>query len=103
MILFIEGQPKRRERYGATGLLLLAIPMLFSMERRKYEEAGSLIKQAFAIDPENSMAAAWVAHWHLFYVGQGWAQDTEQALATVRHVAIGWVLPGVGRQWPQLG
>jgi tetratricopeptide (TPR) repeat protein len=88
VILFIEGQPKRRERFGATGLLLLAIPLLYSMERRKYEEGGNLIKQAYALDPGNSMAAAWVALWHLFYVGQGWAEDTQETLATVREYAL---------------
>src|ERR1700736_5798320 len=75
VILHIEGQPKRRERYGATGLLLLAIPLTFSMERRQYEEAGRLIQQALALEPDNAMAEAWAAHWHLFYGGQGWAKD----------------------------
>jgi DNA-binding SARP family transcriptional activator len=88
IILFIEGQPKRRERYGATGLLLLAIPLIFSMERRKYEAAGELISRALEIDPENSMARAWAAHWHLFYVGQGWARDTDRTLAAVRDHAL---------------
>jgi TolB-like protein/Tfp pilus assembly protein PilF len=88
VILFIEGRPKRREHYGATGLLLLAMPMIFSMERKKYEDAGELIRRALEIDPDNSMAAAWAAHWHLFYVGQGWAEDTEQALAKVREYAL---------------
>ena len=45
--LDIEGQPKRREHYGATGLLLLAIPLIFSMERSKFEEAGELIRRRF--------------------------------------------------------
>jgi TolB-like protein/Tfp pilus assembly protein PilF len=88
VIMFIEGRPKRREHYGATGLLLLAMPMIFSMERKKYEEAGELIMRALEIDPDNSMAAAWAAHWHLFYVGQGWAKDTEQTLAKVREYAL---------------
>jgi tetratricopeptide (TPR) repeat protein len=87
VILSIEGQPNRRDRFGATGMLLLAIPLLYSMERRKYEEAGELIKKAYAREPENSMTAAWVAHWHLFYVGQGWAQDTAETLAVVREYA----------------
>jgi DNA-binding SARP family transcriptional activator len=75
VILHIEGQPKRREHYGATGLLLLAIPLTFSMERKQYEEAGRLIQQALALEPHNAMVEAWAAHWHLFYSGQGWAKD----------------------------
>ena len=78
IILFIEGQPNRREHYGATGLLLLAIPLIFSMERKKYEEAGGLIGRALEIEPDNAMVAAWAAHWHLFYAGQGWSQDVER-------------------------
>ena len=88
VILFIEGQPKRRAQYGATGLLLLAMPMIFSMERKKYEEAGELIRRAIEIDSTSSMAAAWMAYWHLFYVGQGWAKDTEQTFAQVREHAL---------------
>jgi DNA-binding SARP family transcriptional activator/TolB-like protein len=78
VILHIEGHPKRREHYGATGLLLLAIPMIFSMERPQYEEAGRLIQHALALEPDNAMAEAWAAHWHLFYSGQGWAKDYDK-------------------------
>jgi DNA-binding SARP family transcriptional activator/TolB-like protein/Tfp pilus assembly protein PilF len=88
VILHIEGQPKRRERYGATGLLLLAIPLTFSMERRQYEEAGQLIHKAIALEPDNAMAEAWAAHWHNFYIGQGWAKDIDKANAEVQQHAL---------------
>jgi TolB-like protein len=88
IILFIEGQPKRREHYGATGLLLLAIPLIFSMERRKYEEAGRLIGRALEIEPDNAMVAAWAAHWHLFYAGQGWAQNVERTYEITQSFAL---------------
>jgi TolB-like protein len=82
VILFIEGQPNRPERYGATGLLLLAIPQLYSMERERFERAGVLIHEAMEIDPKNAMAPAWAAIWHIARVGQGWAQDIAGGLAT---------------------
>jgi len=88
IILFIEGQPRRREHYGATGLLLLAIPLIFSMERRKYEKAGRLIREALALEPDNSMVAAWSAHWHCFYVGQGWAKDVKETYAITEEHAL---------------
>jgi DNA-binding SARP family transcriptional activator/TolB-like protein len=88
VILHIEGQPKRRERYGATGLLLLAIPMTFSMKREQYEEAGRLIQQALALEPDNAMVEAWAAHWHLFYIGQGWAKDLDKATGEVMRHAL---------------
>ena len=61
VILFIEGQPRRRERYGATGLLLRAIPLMYSMQEDQFHEAGELISQALEMDPEDAMAAAWAA------------------------------------------
>jgi TolB-like protein len=82
VILFIEGQPNRRQHYGATGLLLLALPLLFSVEREKFERAGVLIHRAMEIDPKNAMAPAWAAFWHLNRVGQGWTQDNAATLAT---------------------
>jgi DNA-binding SARP family transcriptional activator/Tfp pilus assembly protein PilF len=87
VILFIEGQPKRREHYGATGLLLLAMPLMYSLERKKYEEAGKLIESALAIDPNNAMVSAWAAHWQIYYVGQGWAQDGARALTLAQEHA----------------
>jgi len=88
VILFIEGQPNRREHYGATGLLLLAIPMLHSMEREKFERAGVLIHRAMEIDPRNAMARAWAALWHIARVGQGWAQDIAGTLATAEKLCL---------------
>jgi tetratricopeptide (TPR) repeat protein len=88
IILFIEGQRQRREQYGATGLLLLAIPLMYSMERAKYEEAGNLISRALAIDPENAMVAAWAAYWQVFHVGQGWAKDVDRAMAAAEDFAL---------------
>jgi DNA-binding SARP family transcriptional activator len=88
VILHIEGQPKRGERYGAPNLLLLAIPLTFSMERRQYEEAGRLIQRALALEPDNAMAEAWAAHWHLFYGGQGWAKDFDKINERAQHHAL---------------
>ena len=88
VILFIEGQPNRREHYGATGLLLLAIPLLHSMEREKFERAGVFIHEAMEIDPHNAMAPAWAALWHIARVGQGWAQDIPETLATAETLCL---------------
>jgi len=88
IILFIEGQPNRREHYGATGLLLLAIPLLYSMDRDKFEHAGELIHRAMEIDPHNAMALAWAAFWRISLVGQGWAQDIVATLATAETLCL---------------
>jgi TolB-like protein len=78
---FFDGHPRQRRRNGATGLLLLAIPLMSSMERRKYEEAGRLIDRALEIEPDNAMAAAWAAFWQVLNFGQGWTQDFVRASA----------------------
>ena len=88
VIFHIEGQPKRRQHYGATGLLLLAIPMTFSMEREQYQEAGRLIQHALALEPDNAMAEAWAAHWHLYYGGQGWSKDFDKTNEQVQQHAL---------------
>jgi DNA-binding SARP family transcriptional activator/TolB-like protein/Tfp pilus assembly protein PilF len=88
VILFIEGQQRRREHSGATGSLFHAIPLMYSMEREKFEEAGNLIRQAIEKDPNNAMAAAWGALWQVFAVGQGWQQNIEQALATAQALCL---------------
>jgi DNA-binding SARP family transcriptional activator len=88
IILFIEGRPKRRERYGATGLLFLAIPLIYSMEREKFQQAGELIQRALGIEPENSMAVTLLAYWHLWHVGQGWTTDGARTLSTVETLCL---------------
>ncbi len=88
VILYIEGQPKRRERYGATGLLMQAIPLMYSMEREKYARAGDYIRSALESDPENAMAAAWAAHWEIFLAGQGWTQDVDGTFRNARELAL---------------
>jgi len=88
VILFIEGQPKRRRQYGGTGLLLRAMPLMHSMERDKYEEAGELIARALKEDPDNAMILAWAAHWQVYHVGQGWSQNPGKAFAAAQKYAL---------------
>lgn len=88
VILFIEGQPKRSQRSGATGLVLQAIPLMYSLEREKYEEAGRLIDEALKSDPSNAKALSWAAYWYVWYMGQGWAHDAERSLAKAQDLAL---------------
>ena len=88
VILFIEGQPRRKERYGATGLLFPAIPLIYSMERSKFHEAGRLIERAIAIEPDNAMALTWSAYWHLWNAGQSWTPDFAAALSKAEELCL---------------
>jgi DNA-binding SARP family transcriptional activator/Tfp pilus assembly protein PilF len=88
VILFIEGQQRKSQQLDADGLVLKAIPLMYSMERDKYEAAGRLIAEAVKADDSNANALAWAAYWQVWYVGQGWADDPSQALATAQHHAV---------------
>jgi TolB-like protein/Tfp pilus assembly protein PilF len=88
VILFIEGQPKRKERYGATGLLFLAIPLIYSMERNKFQRAGEMIERALGIEPDNTMAVTLAAYWHLWHIGQGWTPDVERTASIVEKFCL---------------
>jgi tetratricopeptide (TPR) repeat protein len=87
-IPYIEGERKSHDRYGTAGFLRRAIPLMFSMEREKYGQAGQLINRALEIDPDNSDVAAWAARWRHFRICQGWAQHTMQEFATVGGYAL---------------
>jgi tetratricopeptide (TPR) repeat protein len=80
-ILFLDGQPKRRTSDRSTDILHHATPLMYSMERRKYEEAGRLLNRALELEPDNATVVAWTGYWQVFHVGQGWAHDIAAASA----------------------
>jgi DNA-binding SARP family transcriptional activator/tetratricopeptide (TPR) repeat protein len=71
----------------AQNLLLQAIPAIYRLERTSFLAAGRLLEDALAADPGNSGAHAWYAYWHMFLVGQGWAQDPEVATRRAAELA----------------
>jgi DNA-binding SARP family transcriptional activator/TolB-like protein len=66
---------------SAYELVLRAIPAIYRLEREAFLEAGQLLTQAIAREPNNATAHAWFAYWHVFLVGEGWAEDQGAALA----------------------
>jgi DNA-binding SARP family transcriptional activator/TolB-like protein len=88
LILFIEGQPKRRDKAGATSLIMQAMPMIYSWEREKFEKAGQLINEALRIEPDNAMVLAWAAHWRMSHVGQAWTKNAARELETAEQLCI---------------
>lgn len=55
-------------------LVLQAVPAIYRLERGGFHAAGQMLETALASDPGNAVAHAWYAYWHLFLVGQGWAE-----------------------------
>ena len=91
LILFIEGDPNRRPRstaLEATQLVLRAIPMLYSFDHARFDEAGQMLRTALDRDPGNAMAAAWSAYWHLFNIGQGWSKDGAQSMRLLEEQSL---------------
>jgi DNA-binding SARP family transcriptional activator/TolB-like protein len=82
-ILLIEAQritARPPQDPTAYDLVLRSIPLLNRMEQAPFIEAGALLRQAIALEPDYAAAYAWYAYWHVFLVGQGWAPDPQQAM-----------------------
>lgn len=68
-------------------LLRQAVPALYCLEPRAFMAAGRLLERAAALDPDDALAHAWAAQWHLFCVGQGWAADPGASMRRARDFA----------------
>lgn len=82
-ILLIEAKRSAsRPPIDATAydLVLRAIPLIGRMERSAFMQAGEYLSHAIELEPDYAAAYAWYAYWHIFYVGQGWADDPRQMM-----------------------
>jgi TolB-like protein len=68
-------------------LLLRAIPAVYRLDETGFREAGALLEQALAIGPSSAGCHSWLAHWYLFLVGQGWAQDRAKAAERAEYLS----------------
>ena len=81
-ILLIEGRraaarsPKEASAYD---LMLRALPLIVRLRRDEFKQAGTLLEQALALEPDYAAAHAWRAYWLAFSVGQGWSGDPDAA------------------------
>ena len=72
---------------GAYELVLRAISRIHLLDRRSFMEAGDLLTRAIELEPDYSPAYSWLALWHVFLVGQGWARDPRASIARAGDVA----------------
>ncbi|HEY2131618.1 MAG TPA: BTAD domain-containing putative transcriptional regulator [Acetobacteraceae bacterium] len=89
-ILLIEAQRiSARPSHDATAydLVLRAIPLISRLEKPLFMEAGELLRQAVAQEPEYAAAHAWFAYWHMFLVGQSWTLDKAGTMAEAGRLA----------------
>ena len=83
---------ERLRRLGIEGdagyvLMLRAISLIHLLDRRSFTEAGELLSRVIELEPEYSSAYSWLALWHVFLVGQGWARDPRASTARAGEVA----------------
>jgi DNA-binding SARP family transcriptional activator/TolB-like protein len=89
-ILLIEAQriaARPTADPSANDLLLRAISLLGRLERPLFMQAGELLRQSIALEPDYAAVHAWYAYWYIFYVGQGWASDIEAGMAEAGRLA----------------
>jgi DNA-binding SARP family transcriptional activator/TolB-like protein len=89
-ILLIEAQRvAARPSHDATAydLMLRALPLLGRLERPLFMQAGDLLRQAIAQEPDYAAAHAWYAYWQIFLVGQAWTKDPAAAMAEAGRIA----------------
>ncbi len=87
LLLWEEGRSRAGADPTARRLLREALPGLLRLDRAAFAHAGVLLDNARRLDPENASVHAWLAHWHLFAVGQGWTEDPAGAARQVRSLA----------------
>jgi DNA-binding SARP family transcriptional activator/TolB-like protein len=89
-ILLIEAKRSAsRPPLDATAydLVLRAIPLIGRMERGPYMMAGEYLARAIELEPDYAAAHAWYAYWHIFLVGQGWAEDPQASMEEAGELA----------------
>jgi nitrogen-specific signal transduction histidine kinase/TolB-like protein/ActR/RegA family two-component response regulator len=89
-VLLREGErAAARPQISATSheLVLRAIPAIYRLDEGGFRQAGEWLEEALRVAPENASAHAWLAHWHLFLVGQGWAHDPHGATRRAGYLA----------------
>jgi DNA-binding SARP family transcriptional activator len=88
VIIYIEGPKKTYEDDDALGCVMRALPLMHTMERPQFEQAGVLIRRALELEPNSSVVLSWAAYWHVFYIGQNWSRDAEQETRTALDYAL---------------
>ena len=84
LLVWQERRARGPAHPGAERLLRAALPGLLRLDRAAFASAGKLLESARGLDPDHAGVHAWLAHWHLFAVGQGWAEHPAAAGHAVR-------------------
>lgn len=94
-ILAVEGERAAAgplQTAPACGLVLSALPLMKSLDRTRFAEAGSYLAGAIERAPDYSPAYTWYAFWHVLLVDQGWAPDSKLVMRKARELAATAIL-----------
>jgi tetratricopeptide (TPR) repeat protein len=83
-----EGELKLPERHGATGFLRRAVPLMASMERKKFQQAGQLIRTALESAPDDAEAASCSARWQYLNITLGYGPHSQQEFGKAGDLAL---------------
>ena len=89
-ILLIEAKRSTsRGQVDATAydLMLRAIPLMGRLEHEPFMQAGKHLADAIALEPDYAAAYAWYAYWHMFLVGQDWADHPKLVMEKAGELA----------------
>jgi TolB-like protein len=89
-ILLIEAKRSTsRGQVDATAydLMLRSIPLIGRMEHDPFMLAGQHLADAIALEPDYAAAYAWYAYWHIFLVGQDWAEHPQAMMERAGELA----------------
>ncbi|MDR3532383.1 MAG: BTAD domain-containing putative transcriptional regulator [Rhodopila sp.] len=89
-ILLIEAKRSNsRPQVDATAydLMLRSIPLIGRMEHAPFMQAGQHLADAIALEPDYAAAYAWYAYWHVFLVGQDWADHPKAMMERAGELA----------------
>jgi TolB-like protein/DNA-binding SARP family transcriptional activator len=78
---------KRPEDYNAYDLFLRGQESMHNPSREAFESAENLFRSAIHRQPRYAAAMAWLAHWHVLRVGQGWSPDSRHDTAQADYFA----------------
>jgi TolB-like protein/DNA-binding SARP family transcriptional activator len=78
---------KHPAHQGAYDLFLRAQESMHNPLRTVFEGAEPLLEEAIAREPDYAAALAWLAHWHVMRVGQGWSPDETHDAAQAEQYA----------------
>jgi tetratricopeptide (TPR) repeat protein len=71
----------------AYDFMLRAVPLIGRMDRAHFMKAGEYLAKAIALEPDYAAPYAWYAYWHVFLVGQDWADDPQASIETAGQIA----------------